>query len=261
MTDYHGCRTVSELIRRQANERPDAIALVHHESAISYGELDARAKQIAHALIAMGLRSQDRVAYLGKDSDLYFELLFGAAAANVVLVPVNWRLAPAELASLLRDVEAKILFAGQGFCAIAASLGVPGLDRFISMGEAYPGWVQFEEWRNAQHLHDPGISVAPDDTALQLYTSGTTGLPKGVELTNTNILTLLNCYEAHDVMRLTYKDVSLVCLPVFHIAGTGVGLCAWRKGRRLWCSKKSAWRESSTQYPDIVSTLLCWFLQ
>ena len=230
MTDYHGCRTVSELIRRQANERPDAIALVHHESAISYGELDARAKQIAHALIAMGLRSQDRVAYLGKDSDLYFELLFGAAAANVVLVPVNWRLAPAELASLLRDVEAKILFAGQGFCAIAASLGVPGLDRFISMGEAYPGWVQFEEWRNAQHLHDPGISVAPDDTALQLYTSGTTGLPKGVELTNTNILTLLNCYEAHDVMRLTCKDVSLVCLPVFHIAGTGVGLLCLAQG-------------------------------
>ena len=180
----------------------------------------------------MGIRPGDRIAYLGKNSALYFELLFGAIAANVVLAPVNWRLAPPEMASLLQDAEAKVLFVGRGFAAIAASLDLPALDRFMAMDEADFDWMQFEEWRDAQSADDPGVPAAPEDTVLQLYTSGTTGLPKGVELTSTNILTLIDCYESHDVMRLSSDDVALVCMPVFHIAGTGVGLCALHRAPR-----------------------------
>ena len=134
------------------------------------------------------------------------------------------------MASLLRDAEAKVLFVGRGFAAIAASLDLPALDQFVAMDEAHSNWVQFEEWRDAQSSNDPGVPVAPEDTVLQLYTSGTTGLPKGVELTNTNILTLINCYESHDVMRLSPDDVAMVCMPVFHIAGTGVGLLCLAQG-------------------------------
>jgi fatty-acyl-CoA synthase len=232
MTEFCGCRTVHELIPRQARARPDAIALIHRERSTTYGALEARVKQVANGLIAMGLRPGDRIAYLGKNSDLYFELLFGAIAANIVLAPVNWRLAPPEMASLLQDAEAKVLFVGRGFAAIAASLDLAALDRFVVMDDVHSTWVQFEGWRDAQPSHDPGVTVAPGDTVLQLYTSGTTGLPKGVELTNTNILTLIDCYESHDVMRLSSNDVALICMPVFHIAGTGVGLLCLAQGAR-----------------------------
>jgi fatty-acyl-CoA synthase len=203
MTEFHGCRTVRELIPRQAYARPDAIALIHRERTTTYGELDARAKQVANGLLAIGVRPGDRIAYLGKNSDRYFELLFGAIAANIVLAPVNWRLAPPEMTSLLQDAEAKVLFVGKGFADIAASLELPALDRFVAMDEAQFGWMEFEEWRNAQSSNDPDVPADPDDTVLQLYTSGTTGLPKGVELTNTNILTFIDCYESHDVVRLS----------------------------------------------------------
>ena len=89
MTEFYGCRTIRELIPRQARARPDAVALIHRERSIIYRELNAHANQVANGLIAMGLRPGDRIAYLGKNSDLYFELLFGAIAANVVLAPVN----------------------------------------------------------------------------------------------------------------------------------------------------------------------------
>lgn len=100
MAEFDGCRTVRELLPRQARARSDAIAMIHCGRSTTYGELDARAKQIANGLIAMGLRPGDRIGYLGKNSDLYFELLFGAIAANIVLAPVNWRLAPPEMATL-----------------------------------------------------------------------------------------------------------------------------------------------------------------
>src|SRR5690349_7711908 len=155
MIEFYGCCAVRELIPRQARARPDAIALIHRERRTTYGELEARVMQAANGLLAMGLRPGDRIGYLGKNSDLYFELLFGAIAANIVLAPVNWRLAPPEMASLLRDAEAKVLFVGRGFAAIATTLDLPALDHFVAMNEAHSSWVQFEEWRDAHSSNDP----------------------------------------------------------------------------------------------------------
>jgi len=239
MTEFYGCRTIRELIPRQARARPDAIALIHRERRTTYGELEARVMRVANGLLAMGLRPGDRIGYLGKNSDLYFELLFGAIAANIVLAPVNWRLAPAEMTTLLQDAEAKVLFVGRGFAAIAASLNLPALDRFVAMDEADCDWVQFEEWRDAQPSNDPDVVASPEDTVLQLYTSGTTGLPKGVELTNTNLLSFIGCYESHDVVRLGPDDVALVCMPVFHLPAPVLDLCVWHRAPRPSCSKKA----------------------
>jgi acyl-CoA synthetase (AMP-forming)/AMP-acid ligase II len=148
MIEFYGCCAVRELIPRQARARPDAIALIHRDRSTTYGELGARVMQVANGLIAMGLRPGDRIGYLGKNSDLYFELLFGAIAANIVLAPVNWRLAPPEMATLLQDAEAKVLFVGRGFAAVAASLDLPGLDQFVAMDEADCNWTQFKDWRD-----------------------------------------------------------------------------------------------------------------
>ena len=125
-----------------------------------------------------------------------------------------------------------MLFVGRGFGDIAALLDVPGIERFVSMAGANSAWPDFEEWRNAQARHDPSIAVDPDDTALQFYTSGTTGLPKGVELTSANILTFLGCYERENVVKVGVDEVALIFMPVFHFGGTGFGLLCLAQGAK-----------------------------
>jgi acyl-CoA synthetase (AMP-forming)/AMP-acid ligase II len=109
--------TLAEIVRHQAATQPERIALTFAEGDTSYGALDLRANQVANGLIAAGLRPQSRVALLDKNHDSFFEIWFGAAKANVVLVPINWRLAQPEIAFIVNDAEAEILFVGAEFFA------------------------------------------------------------------------------------------------------------------------------------------------
>src|SRR4051794_29734137 len=97
MNDVRESATLAEVLRRQAARRSDATALIHEDRMTRYADLDRRASRIANGLAGLGIRRQDRIGYLGRNSDLYFELLFGAERLGAVLVPLNWRLAPAEI--------------------------------------------------------------------------------------------------------------------------------------------------------------------
>ena len=239
MREFYGCLYVRDLIPRQARERPDAIALMHRDRATSYGELDERTKRIAQGLIAMGLRPQDRIAYLGNNSDLYFELLLGAAAANVVLAPINWRLAAPEIASVLQDVEAKILFVGRGFSDVATALNVPGLDRVVSMGAGASGLVIPRNGETRSLQMTPKLRWIPRycPATLHLRNDRTTQRRGVVQHQHSDVPELL-C-DPRCATRLTGDDVAVVCLPMFHIAGTGFGLCALDKVPARLCSKRS----------------------
>ncbi len=138
-------------------------------------------------------------------------------------------MAPPEMASLLQDAEAKVLFVARGFAAIAASLELPALDRFVAMDEADCNWYNSGNGET-RRLRTIVVSWPLPKTPLCSSIPPGRGLPKGVELANTNILMLIACYERHDVMRLSSDDVALVCMPVFHIAGTGVGLLCLAQG-------------------------------
>jgi fatty-acyl-CoA synthase len=129
-------RTLAETLRHQARRRPAETALVFGDRVTRYGELDRRADQVAHGLAGLGIHRGDRVGYLGKNSDLYFELLFGAARAGAVLVPVNWRLAAPEIAAILSDAGVTTLFLGRGFGAAAENPGMPAGLRCVSMDGA-----------------------------------------------------------------------------------------------------------------------------
>jgi acyl-CoA synthetase (AMP-forming)/AMP-acid ligase II len=172
---------LADIPRIQARAQPRTTAQIFRDRATNYAELDQHANQVANGLIALGCRPGTRIGYLGKNSDLYFELLLGALKANVVLVPVNWRLAPPEAAAILIDAGVAILFIGFGFEpmveAVAAS-GEAASQHFVMDGAGL-SWPGFAAWRDAQPAADPMLPIAPQDTAIQLYTSGTTGLPKG----------------------------------------------------------------------------------
>src|SRR4051794_19819788 len=110
---------VADVIRRHAARRPEAIALRHGDRELSYGELDERSSRLAQALLARGVGAGTRVAYLDRSSPEVVELLFAASKVGAVLVPLNWRLAPPELAAVLADARAPLLIIGPDYRDVA----------------------------------------------------------------------------------------------------------------------------------------------
>src|SRR6202021_98774 len=108
---------LADMVRLRAKSRGDAIAFEFEGRKTSFAELDIKTNRVANALRALGVKAGERIAYLGKNSDTYFELLLGAIKANVVMAPVNWRLAGPEIAFIVEDCEAPVLFVGPEFVA------------------------------------------------------------------------------------------------------------------------------------------------
>ena len=104
---------LADMVRARAKVRGDAIAYEFEGRQTSFAEFDIKTNRVANALIALGVKPRERIAYLGKNSDIYFELLMGAMKANVVMAPVNWRLAGPEVAFIVGDCKAPVLFVGQ----------------------------------------------------------------------------------------------------------------------------------------------------
>jgi fatty-acyl-CoA synthase len=217
--------TVDAFIRHWATDRPARPAMVG-ERRIDFAELDASTRRVAAALQAAGLQRGDRIAWLGKNAVLYFTLLFGAARIGVVMVPVGWRLAGPERHYIAADTDAKLLFAGDGFAddARALALQLPQVRRVLSADEAW-AWVDSST---------PGdfTPSGPEDAILQLYTSGTTGHPKGVELSNRNLFGLRRPAQDAGLPWAFWGDdeVVMVAMPCAHIGGTGLGFMALAGG-------------------------------
>jgi acyl-CoA synthetase (AMP-forming)/AMP-acid ligase II len=232
MNELQESQTLADLLRFHALHRPAATALIYNERLASYGELDRNASKVANGLSRLGIRRYSRVGYLGKNSDFYFELLFGTAKAGATLVPINWRLATPEIMAIVADAGITTLFLGEGFGAFPAMCGLTDI-RFISIDGASGQWPDFVEWRDAQSADDPALSVEPEDTVIQMYTSGTTGLPKGVELSNRNLLACITAAKAGGLGGLGPDDVVLMCMPASHVAGTNVALFGLAHGSTI----------------------------
>jgi acyl-CoA synthetase (AMP-forming)/AMP-acid ligase II len=212
--------TLGALVRAQAARYGDKAALRLDKEETSYRALDERAARVGNGLIALGIEPGARVGYLGKNDPIYFELLFGAAKAGVVMVPVNWRLADAELAWIIDDADLRWLVAGDEFAPRMQAL-FAGRDDAPALLAA----TDYPAWRDAQGDTDPLVPVDAEAVAVQLYTSGTTGKPKGAMLSHRNLLVFrtLPTEEQPAWNRFTDDDVSLIVMPMFHIGGTGFG--------------------------------------
>jgi acyl-CoA synthetase (AMP-forming)/AMP-acid ligase II len=220
--------TLADIVRQQAAERPDAVALTFEDRDTTYVMLDRRASQVANGLIAAGVRPEGRIALLDKNHDSFYEIWFGAAKANAVLVPVNWRLAPPEIAFVINDCGAEVLFIGADFVDTIAAIR----DQLMTVREVIVTDRDYPSWRDVQSAGDPRLATAPDDVCAQMYTSGTTGLPKGAQLTHANMLTEVSVASALDTLEWHAGDVSLVVMPLFHVAGSAYGLFGLYAGAR-----------------------------
>lgn len=184
--------TVGDITRHHARTRPDRVAIHFEGRHITFGELECRTNQVANGLIAEGLRSSARIAFLSKNSPAFFELWFGAAKADGVLVPVNFRLAPPEVAYVVADAGAEVLFVGADFYAVAEQVAheLKSVRRIIALDGGHGSWTAYSDWLVAQPASDPALPIAPEHCAIQMYTSGTTGHPKGAQLSHANLLML-----------------------------------------------------------------------
>ena len=233
--DFDCMQTLGDIARYHGQARPDSPALSFEGRRSSFAEFDRHCSQVANALIAEGLTPGDRVAYVGKNSDHYFELLMGAAKAGVVPAPIGWRLAPAEIAYILQDSEARLVFVGPELIDQIESVAalMDGRPTVIAMeAEGAGDHPVFAAWRDAASDRDPLTALTPAHVAIQLYTSGTTGRPKGAMLTHANLLDMRRAAAKApmDWNNWGPEDVSLVAMPVAHIGGTGWGIVGLLNG-------------------------------
>ncbi|MFT3804320.1 MAG: fatty acid--CoA ligase [Burkholderiaceae bacterium] len=228
MAASHSSTTLPEVLRDQADRQGERIAYEFEGRLTSFAALDTETDRIANGLLALGLKKGDRIAYLGKNSDIYFELLLGAAKAGVVMTPVNWRLAAPEVIYVVNDCTAPVMFVGPEFVPLVRDVRdrLPNVRTILTTEGGEPAWQDFAPWRDAQRDEAPAVDVHRNDVAIQLYTSGTTGKPKGAMLSHRNLLFMVQAdgQPMPEWDRWTSDDVILLAMPVFHIGGTQWGV-------------------------------------
>jgi acyl-CoA synthetase (AMP-forming)/AMP-acid ligase II len=224
--------TLADVLRWRARRHPDLPASWFQGTTRTFRELDQMSSGLAGSLIGQyGVRPGDRVAILDKNSDRYLELLFAIDKAGAVAVPLNWRLTGGEVATVIADADPALIVAGEEFRANVTGASCPllGFDDLPRDG------------------NDPGRDTG-DAIAWQLYTSGTTGLPKGAMLSNRNLVGLPDPMAAVGA-ELRQGARALVALPLYHIGGCGWALTALAAG----CTAVIV-REISA--PDLLAVLV-----
>jgi acyl-CoA synthetase (AMP-forming)/AMP-acid ligase II len=209
-------RTLSGMIAHRAAERPDHVAIQCEGREVRYAALHAESNRTAHALRAAGVRRGSRVAYLGRESEHYYEIAFACAKSEAVLVPVNWRLTAGEVAHILRDSGAELVFVDDERQDVVTELSdaLPFLRQVVAIDG-------LRAWKSGHPDDEVGTEASEHDPVVQIYTSGTTGLPKGVVLPNLCFFTFPYAMRDSGLNWMDWRDDdrSLIAFPGFQIAG------------------------------------------
>jgi acyl-CoA synthetase (AMP-forming)/AMP-acid ligase II len=223
-------QTVGDIPRLRASASPLKVAYSFLGQDTDFGTFYRHSNQVANGLVKDGVGVGARICYLGKNSENYFEILFGTAKAGAVLAPVNWRLAPPEISYILKDSQAEQIFVESEFLQLLDRSGWRG--KVVVMDEG--GVAGFEGWRDAQEVGEPSVEVLRQAPVLQIYTSGTTGRPKGAMLSHDNILGPRQKHgrDYPQWYQWSEADVVLIAVPVFHVGGTILGITTLLHGSR-----------------------------
>lgn len=205
---------------RRAAIGPDHPAVTYGDETLSYAQFQRRIDCLADRLVAGGVESGDRVAYLGPNHSAFLISLFACARAGATFVPLNFRLTGPELAYILDDCGAATLIADATLTSVVDEVRSDlSVARYVAVGEA-SGWESFDELLAAGTPIAEPVLAAPEDVAVIMYTSGTTGRPKGAMLTHGNLFwNNINALLSFDTVS---SDVTYTAAPLFHIGGLNV---------------------------------------
>ncbi|MCB1695966.1 MAG: long-chain-fatty-acid--CoA ligase [Pseudomonadales bacterium] len=223
--------------RAYLNPTREALYDVAANQRFTFAQLDTRANQCCAVLQSLGLRRGDRAALMLHNGHEFIESFFGPAKAGIVLMPLNWRLTADELSFILKDGGARVIIFEAEFAPVVAELRArgtagSGIEHWICVGQDKPDFsLSYEQALACAHQHGPEEQADEDDNLFIMYTSGTTGSPKGVVHTHKTVfwalLTLCNTAEMH------LSDKYLVLLPLFHVGALTPMITAVYKGNAL----------------------------
>ncbi len=205
------------VLEHHARRTPDQLIAVHGERAVTYREMQDWSAAVAGGMDARGLRAGDVVALLSYNNLEFLATIFAANHLGAIAMPINWRLAAPELRFILEHSGARALVCDHTLAALADE-AAEDLDRELARvcitEDPVPGWERFADL-SASAPPPPRAPAAADDVHRLMYTSGTTGRPKGVMITHAN-LAWKNA--AHVVeLGVTADDVGLACGPLYHV--------------------------------------------
>lgn len=216
--------TVASLFRDSARANATSPAIIQADRTITYGELNQRVNRLASALRRSGLAAGDRIAIVSENRPEYIELVLACAKIGAIAACQNWRQAAPELSHCLRLAEPKMIFASPRFAETAGSLGLSY--PLIQFGEHYERIV------SSGSTDEPLISTGAEDGLLILYTSGTTGLPKGAIISHRAIIARALVMMADWAIRPS--DGSIAWSPLFHMAAADPALAALCHGAPVY---------------------------
>ncbi|GKT08506.1 class I adenylate-forming enzyme family protein [Desulforhabdus sp. TSK] len=214
--------TLRQMIIRNLEYNPDRTALIEGERTYSFKEFADRTRSIGNALLGFGLKKGDRVAILSKNSIENAESYFSIPNAGLVMVMLNFRLAPPEILSILKDSGASVLMVNEEYFPQYEQIKeeLDFVKKFVFIGDKAKtpaGWYHYETLIAETPSHEPEVEVFEEDLAALMYTSGTTGAAKGCMATH------INYYHAGRSLTLEMKmardDVGIIASPLFHATG------------------------------------------
>ncbi len=206
-----------DLVERWAAATPDAVAVRYGARTWTWREWSDRIRRLAAGLSSLGIARGDRIAFLDKNHPACLETAFAATTLGAAVAILNWRLSGDELAYAMTDSGARVLIVGDEFADLATSAGAgnAGVERVLTVSE--DGDDEYEAFLAAHQPLDVVPGVDPEDAGLLIYSSGTTGRPKGVVLTQRALMT----HTRNVGTRFPFApgDINLVAMPMFHVGG------------------------------------------
>lgn len=224
--------TIGSLARRNARMNSQRIGLVLGEKRISYEDFNFRVNRLAHAFMARGVSKGDRVAVMLPNIPQILEVYFACAKIGAIVLPVNLRLTPAEVTYILNDAGVLAVAVLDMFLGLLERDALESVKSVIVVGQAQEKDTEYESLLEGEDEAEPegAEDVLSDDGFLLLYTSGTTGKPKGCVLSHRAMLA--NNFNLTARIRLSEDDRYLNVLPLFHMAGLGLALAVFHIGGR-----------------------------